>query len=263
LVPFGTELDVTPIVYGNGMIWLEINPRITAVSQALGITVGGAQSPGFTEQNVRVTVMLESGQTYAIGGLIQNSVQASSSKVPVLGDLPFLGVAFSTVNHQQTESELVIMVTPRLVGPMNCDQVPKRVAGRETRNPDDYELFLENILEAPRGQRKVWNGRCYNAAYKCDPTAAIFPCVGGVCNGQNKGCAPATGYPNGGPPASPGMSSIPATLPPIPQLPSGGTVPPVVPGSPVNGAGGMAEPLPGTYPVGPPPVIIVPDVPRN
>jgi len=264
LVPFGTELDVTPIVYGNGMIWLEINPRITAVSQALGITVGGAQSPGFTEQNVRVTVMLESGQTYAIGGLIQNSIQASSSKVPVLGDLPFLGVAFSTVNHQQTESELVIMVTPRLVGPMNCDQVPKRVAGRESRNPDDYELFLENILEAPRGQRKVWNGRCYNAAYKCDPTSAIFPCVGGVCNGQNKAGAPATGHPNNVPPASGGMSGVPATLPPIPQLPSGGaTAPPVVPGSPVNGIGAMAEPLPGTYPAGPPPVIIVPDVPQN
>ena len=98
-VPFGTELEVLPIVYGNGMIWLEINPRITAISNALGITVAGALSPGFTEQQVRSAVMLESGQTYAIGGLIQNTVQASSSKVPVLGDLPFLGVAFSTVSH--------------------------------------------------------------------------------------------------------------------------------------------------------------------
>lgn len=266
LVPFGTELEVLPIVYGNGMIWLEINPRITAVSQALGITFGGANSPGFTEQQVKAAVMLESGQTYAIGGLIQNTIQASSSKVPVLGDLPFLGVAFSTVNHQQTESELVIMVTPRLVGPMNCDQVPKRVPGRETRNPDDYELFLENILEAPRGQRKVWNGRCYNAAYKCDPTAAIFPCVGGVCNGQNGACAPVNGAPNAATPPMGGPTPIPAKLPPIPQLPSssgGASGLPAVPGSPVSGNAGTADPLPGIYPSAPPPVIVVPEVPRN
>ena len=88
------------------------------------------------------------------------------------------GSGSAACSHEQRESELVILVTPRLVDPMDCDQVPKRLPGRETRNPDDYELFLENILEAPRGQRKVWNGRCYNAACKCDPTAAIFPCVG-------------------------------------------------------------------------------------
>src|SRR5215207_1730182 len=119
LVPFGTELEVVPIVYGNGMIWLDINPRITAVSQGLGITVAGANSPGFTEQSVRSTVMLESGQTFAIGGLIQNTVQASANKVPVLGDLPFVGVGFSSVSMQTRETELVILVTPRLVHPMD------------------------------------------------------------------------------------------------------------------------------------------------
>jgi pilus assembly protein CpaC len=183
LQPFGTELEVLPIVYGNGMIWLEIQPRISAVNFGLGIIINGQATPGFTEQSVRTAVMLESGQTYAIGGLIQNSVEATSTKVPVLGDLPFLGVGFSRIRHEIREQELIILVTPRLVGPLNCDQVPTRVPGRETREPDDYELFLENILEAPRGQRKVWNGRCYNAAYKCDPTAAIFPCVGDVCTG--------------------------------------------------------------------------------
>jgi len=129
--------------------------------------------------------MLESGQTFAIGGLIQNTVQASASKVPVLGDLPYVGTIFSSISHSSIETELVILVTPRLVHPMDCNQVPKRLPGRETRNPDDYELFLENILEAPRGQRKVWNGRCYNAPYKCDPTIATFPCAGNVCYGPN------------------------------------------------------------------------------
>jgi pilus assembly protein CpaC len=257
LVPFGTELEVLPIVYGNGMIWLEINPRITAVSQALGITIGGASSPGFTEQQVRAAVMLESGQTYAIGGLIQNSVQASSNKVPLLGDLPFVGPAFSRVSHQQTESELVILVTPRLVAPMNCDQVPHRLPGRETRNPDDYELFLENILEAPRGQRKVWNGRCYNAPWKCDPTAAIFPCVGNVCTGPNGttgSCGTAGGCAGVGPtiyarPAG-GGTAVPSTLPPVP-------------GSSRGGASADGEPAAIGIPSAPPPVVVIPEFPRN
>jgi pilus assembly protein CpaC len=243
LVPFGTELEVCPIVYANGQIWLEINPRITAVSQGLGIVVGGAASPGFTEQSVRTAVMLESGQTYAIGGLIQNSVQASAAKVPVLGDLPFIGFGFSSVQHQQVESELVILVTPRLVGPMNCDQVPKRLPGRETRSPDDYELFLEGILEAPRGQRKVWVNRCYNAAWKCDPTAALFPCIGNVCTGPGGiGVVGGACGPVGGP-----VVPVPAPHGPVPS-----TLPPAAPPSP---GGGSAE--------APPPIVVVPQVPGN
>ncbi len=272
-VPFGTELEVLPIVYGNGQIWLEINPRITAISAALGITVGGALSPGFTEQQVRSSVMLESGQTFAIGGLIQNTVQTSCSKVPFLGDLPFVGIGFSTITHSQIENELLIMVTPRLVGPMNCDQVPKRVPGRETRNPDDYELFLENIMESPRGQRKVWNGRCYNASYKCDPTAAIFPCVGGLCTGRVGPVVPGT--------LAPVQTLAPSTLPPIPpqpmpgggssaipqQMPSGSTSAlPVVPGMPVGDIVLSAEQQsqqPNVMPASLPPVIVLPEVPRN
>lgn len=239
LVPFGTELSVLPIVYANGQIWLEVNPRITAVNQGLGITIGGATSPGFDEQTVSTAVMLESGQTFALGGLIQNSSRAVSRKVPVLGDLPFVGIGFSTVQHEQVEEELVILVTPRLIGPMNCDQVPKRLPGRESRNPDDYELFLENILEAPRGQRKVWANRCYNAAWKCDPTAAIFPCVGNLCNGAHgAGCGPMNGC------------ATPGPVMPVPATPA---VPAVLPGN--SGGAGESSSLP--------PVIVVPQVPGN
>ncbi|MBX9584501.1 MAG: type II and III secretion system protein, partial [Gemmataceae bacterium] len=155
--------------------------------------------PGFTEQQARCAVMLESGQTFAIGGLIQSSVQASASRVPVLGDLPFVGFAFSRVNYDERESELVILVTPRLVGPMDCQQVPKRLPGRETRSPDDYELFLEGLLEAPRGQRRVWNGRCYQAAYKNDPSV--------------------TGVPAWVPAGGPAPAVVPATAPASPPGP--------------------------------------------
>lgn len=278
LVPFGTELEVVPVVYGNGMIWLEINPRISAVSQALGIAFGNTISPGFTEQQVRAAVMLESGQTFAIGGLIQNSVQSSSTKVPFLGDLPFVGTAFSTIRHEQRESELVILVTPRLVTPLNCEQVPGRLPGRETRNPDDYELFLENILEAPRGQRKVWNGRCYNAAWKNGPTAALFPCAGNVGTGGGAGCASGNcgggnlGIigPNGVGMANPHLTpaappapahAVPMSLPPVPPP----AAPATVPGSPV-GAGPeptAVEPGPISLPPVTPPAVVIPQAPQK
>lgn len=271
LVPFGTELDVLPIVYGNGMIWLDINPRITAVNQALGITVGGAVSPGFTEQTVRSTVMLESGQTFAIGGLIQTSVQASATKVPFLGDLPFVGTGFSSVSYQTVESELIILVTPRLVHPMDQCQAPKRLPGQETRTPDDYELFLENVLEAPRGQRKVWNGKCYNAPYKCDPTLGKYPCAGGVCNGPGGACngpggaclpgnaagaliAPQYGPYRGGPATT---MPAPAVLPPGSDV-----VPPAVMPAPMPDTPAALPPVSG-LPVGvnPEPVAL-PPLPR-
>jgi pilus assembly protein CpaC len=235
----GTQLDVVPIVYGNGQIWLEIAPSVRTVNQGLGITTVFGTSPGFTENSVRCSVMLESGQTFAIGGLIQNSVQASSARVPVLGDLPFVGTAFSRVNYEERESELIILVTPRLVAPLDCSQVPKRLPGRETRSPDDYELFLEGVLEAPRGQRKVWNGKCYNAPYKCDPSVCNFPCAGNVCTGPNcpngaggmggagggcagGGCAPAGFAPAGPVNQLPATGSMPAALPqpPLPVAPA-------------------------------------------
>ncbi|HLW67722.1 MAG TPA: hypothetical protein VKS79_20565 [Gemmataceae bacterium] len=173
----GTELDFLPIVQGNGRILLEVNPRVRSVNQALGITTSFGFVPGFSEQTVHTLVEMEPGQTFAIGGLLQTTVAASAERVPFFGDLPFIGGFFNSVFYSQEEDELVILVTPHLVDPMDCNQAPKHLPGRETRGPDDYELFLEYILEAPRGQRQVFENGRYKAAYKNDPTYSRFPCA--------------------------------------------------------------------------------------
>jgi pilus assembly protein CpaC len=223
-VPIGTTLEVLPLVYGNGKIYLTVRPTVRSVNNALGLATQQGFSPGFNLQSTEASVMLESGQTFAIGGLLENTVQASASRVPVLGSLPYIGAAFSTVSHEERERELIILVTPRLVDALDCTQVPKRVPGRETRNPDDYELFLEGLLEAPRGQRQVWNGRCYNAAWKCDPNG-LFPCKGDICTGPG-GCG-ASGCATGGcGTTAPAMHVNPQPLPPAPtpvQMPVAGT----------------------------------------
>jgi pilus assembly protein CpaC len=195
LEPVGTELEVLPIVRGDGKIYLELNPRITSVNNGRGITTNFGFSPGFNEQQTRTSVTLEPGQTFAIAGLIETSVNASNEKVPYLGDMPLLGAAFSSTRYEERETELLILVTPRLQEAMNCDQVGLRLPGKESRGPDDYELFLESLIEAPRGQRRPWTGRGagYKVAWKCDP--AGFPCQGNVCGPTAAGCATPAGGP--------------------------------------------------------------------
>ena len=162
----GTTLSFLPVVLGNGKIQLTVNPRVRSPNPALGITTSFGFVTGFDDKQVNATVEMETGQTFVIGGLIQNETRGTTIKIPVLGDLPFLGVLFSTKSFEETEQEVVILVTPYLVDPQSSDQLPKLLPGQETRSPDDFELFLEGILEAPRGPRKVIQDRRYIPAFK-------------------------------------------------------------------------------------------------
>jgi pilus assembly protein CpaC len=228
---FGTRLNFLPIVLGNGKIHLEVEPEVSALDAAAGTTIQGTVVPGRVTQRVNTTVELEDGQTFVIGGLIEHRVTGATEKTPILGDLPFLGAAFSTKSYQEEEQEVVILVTPHLVDAEDCSQVATILPGQETRTPDDFELFLEGILEAPRGPRDVFPGKHYVPAFKNGPTNDLFPCAGkagcgahGACgNGgcANGGCANG-GCANGGhsivaAPLAPTYGSAPA-MPPAPPL---------------------------------------------
>ncbi len=187
---FGTRLNFLPILLGDGKIWIEVEPEISDLNAAFGTTINGTNVPGRSTQRVHTTVMLEPGQTFVIGGLIERRVTASTAKTPIVGDLPFLGAAFSAKSYDETETELLITVTPYLIDGMSCDQAPKVFPGQETRSPDDFELFLEGILEAPRGPRQVFPDHHYVPAFKNGPSASSIPCAGGdgACN-KAGGCA--------------------------------------------------------------------------
>jgi pilus assembly protein CpaC len=195
---------------------------------------------------------MEPGQTFAIGGLIQTTTQGAATKVPVIGDLPFIGNVFRTNLHQEQESELIILVTPHLVDAMDCRQAPKRLPGRETRSPDDYELFMEGILEAPRGQRTIFPNGKYKAPYLNDPSSGELPCASPLPRGQQmrdgcRDCQPGGTYaPNGTLPVIPVSPTGPAHGPvpePLPQPAPGG----VLPGGPIP-AGPTGEPMPSRPP---------------
>jgi Flp pilus assembly secretin CpaC len=197
--PFGTIVNFLPVVKANGKIYLEVRPEVSDIDPAVGINVGGINAPGFKTRSAQVSVEIEDGQTLAIGGLIQTKVGAQISRVPFLGDIPFLGAAFSSKTYSETETELLILVTPRLVAPVDCTKIPRYLPGRETRSPDDFEFFLEGIMEAPRGQRNVvLHPHLYKPAYHNAPNAGEIPCGNGNGNGcytrGGNGCASGNCY---------------------------------------------------------------------
>jgi pilus assembly protein CpaC len=197
--PTGTELRFLPVVYGNGKIHLTVSPRVTSVSTANALTTTFGTSPSFEEQRMTTSVIVDPGQTIAIGGLIQTTQQATVTKIPHLGDIPYLGYLFSFSTTQEEEIELVILLTPRLVDPADCKQMPKALPGSETRKPDDFEFYLETVLEAPRGPRPIWEGGHYTPSWKVGPSADIYPCAGGNCPGGNCPAAGVAGKPVNGP----------------------------------------------------------------
>jgi pilus assembly protein CpaC len=202
---FGTRLNFLPIVKGGGKIHLEVEPEVSALDQAFGTSIQGTVVPGRTTQRVHTSVELEDGQTFVIGGLIERDITGNITKVPILGELPFIGAAFSSKGFTELETELVILVTPHLVDAQSCDQLVKLLPGQETRNPDDFELFLENILEAPRGQREICFPRGYVPAYKNGPSAGRYPCgLNGGCNSCGSG-----GCATGGCGTAPGSTLLP------------------------------------------------------
>jgi pilus assembly protein CpaC len=207
--------------------------------------------PGRVTQRVHTTVEVEDGQTFVIGGLIQRESFGTTRKVPVLGDLPFVGTAFRSIGHDERERELVVMVTVHLVDPLDCSQLPKYLPGQETRNPDDFELFLEGILEAPRGSRTACGGgNHYLPAYKNSPSAGVYPCAGdgyGGCGGGSCPTGGCNGYGSNGGLIGVGATGQPsAEVTPVgsrevapPPLPAGGARPSFLPVEPPTAVDGQ------------------------
>ncbi len=123
LHPFGVTLAFTPTVLGPNRMSLRVRPEVSALSAANSITVGSGDTaitfPGFTVRRAETTVELASGQSLAIAGLVRADQNITADKVPGLGDIPILGELFKSDTFQRSETELVIIVTPYLVEPIN------------------------------------------------------------------------------------------------------------------------------------------------
>lgn len=121
---FGVRLTVSPFVLSKDRIVLKIAPEVSELDYANGVQLQGYVVPGLRRRSTETTVQLGSGQSYVIAGLSYTNSTINRDKTPFLGDLPVLGALFKRQQNQKEHQELIIVATPRLVGPMEADQLP-------------------------------------------------------------------------------------------------------------------------------------------
>jgi pilus assembly protein CpaC len=111
---YGVKLDFKPVVLDNGLIRLEVEPEVSKLDPSNGVRISGTVVPGLVTRNTHTTVELRDGSSLAIGGLYQRDYSNDVRQVPGLGDVPVLGALFRSASWKRGETELVIIVTPRL-----------------------------------------------------------------------------------------------------------------------------------------------------
>jgi pilus assembly protein CpaC len=137
---YGVNLRFTPIVLGDGRIRLKVAPEVSTLDYAHAIPIQGQLVPALTKRNVNTTVELAQGQSFAIAGLLQNTITASNTQFPLLGDIPVVGALFRSVQYQRNETELVVIVTPVLVHGMDPGDVTE-VPGGKWREPNPVDFY--------------------------------------------------------------------------------------------------------------------------
>ena len=150
---YGVALRFVPTVLSDGRINLHVSPEVSALTTTGAVTVSASNNsisvPALTVRRAETTVELGSGQTFALAGLLQDAVTSSSDGVPFLGDIPILGALFRSSQFQRQETELVILVTPYVVRPVdNPAQI--HTPGENYAAPNDLERIL---LLRQRGTR--------------------------------------------------------------------------------------------------------------
>ncbi len=142
---FGVSLAYTPTVLSDGRISLRVRPEVSQLDYANSITLNGGRVPALTTRRAETTVELGSGQSFMIAGLMQNSHNNSYDKMPGIADVPVLGALFKSNAFQRNETELVIIITPYLVKPVNGNDI--RLPTDNYRQPGDLERILLGTLD--------------------------------------------------------------------------------------------------------------------
>ena len=148
---FGIGLAFTPTVLGEGLINLKIEPEVSELDPTVSLQVNGIAVPGLMVRRTQTTIELRDGQSFAIAGLLYNNHYKSQSQLPWIGEVPVLGTLFRSAAFQRKETDLVIIVTPRLVRPARPGQkLTTPLDGRVASN--DIEFFLGGTQEINVGR---------------------------------------------------------------------------------------------------------------
>ena len=159
--PFGVSLGFTPTVLGDKTINLKVEPEVSSIDRQASIQLNGVIIPGIQTRRASTTLELRDGESFAIAGLLQQDFASTVRQVPLLGNIPIIGALFRSTEFRKGETELLIIVTPRLVRPIRPDQV---------RLPTDR-------VADPEPATTVLTGEAYDPlpAFKIDGAPATNP----------------------------------------------------------------------------------------
>ena len=152
---FGVKLNFTPIVLDNGKINLRLNPEVSEVDPTTTIRTADIEIPAFITRKASTVVELRDGQSYAIAGLLQSHNRKVQSQIPWLSQIPVLGALFRSSSYIKNETDLVIIVTPRLVRPTKPGEQLETPLDK-TRPANDPEFFLLGQLEVTKDMVRTY-----------------------------------------------------------------------------------------------------------
>jgi pilus assembly protein CpaC len=132
---FGIRLSFTPTIAGD-VIRLKVRPEVSSLDFNNGLTLSGFRIPALITRRAATDVELRDGQTFAIAGLMNNMSQNDAAAIPLLSKLPIIGPLFKSISNRAEQTELLVLITPRLVRPLEPDEVPPL--------PTDSEKFIDN-----------------------------------------------------------------------------------------------------------------------
>ena len=140
---YGVQLNFRPTVTPRNTIHLQVAPSVSSLDYANGVTLNGFQVPGIDVRNVDTDVELKNGQSFVIGGLLDNRDTKTFEKIPFIGDVPILGRFFQSVQDTKQQTELVVIVTPEIVKPIQPGQPQPRIK------------FPDKFLPNPKGMPPI------------------------------------------------------------------------------------------------------------
>jgi pilus assembly protein CpaC len=138
--PFGVSLAFTPTVLADGVINMIVAPEVSSIDRSASIVIGNLTIPGLSTRRAKTVVELRDGESFALAGLLRNDFQDTVRQFPGLGSIPIIGALFRSTSFQRDETELVIIVTPRLVKPVRAGML--KAPTDRVKEPNEAELLL-------------------------------------------------------------------------------------------------------------------------
>jgi pilus assembly protein CpaC len=152
--PFGIEMKFIPTVIDGDLINLVIDTSVSEIDTANSLVLNNIVIPAFSKRQASTVVEIRDGQSIAIAGLLQDEFRDLAGQVPWLGDIPILGALFRSADYSRRQTELVVIVTPHLVSPVDGDTLS--LPTDRVKLPSENDLFLRGKLEG--GKRTVKRG---------------------------------------------------------------------------------------------------------